>query len=120
MGKIKGRYQLFDNNGNLVEEKELNGNCLFYMLMDPDGEENPDPDTERISAGLLGDADIEDFIENVTEIIAGTLEQIAKMKKGYGAPIMYHYLASYTARAIGRHATDRDKEILNILQGEEE
>lgn len=81
---------------------------------------DPDPDTGCIRAGLLGAADIEDFIENVTEIIAGTLEQIAKMRKGYGAPILYHYLASYTARAIGRHASDRDKEIMNILQGEEE
>lgn len=78
MGKIKGRYQLFDDNGNLVKEKELNGNGLFYMLMDPDDQ---DPDTECISAGLLGAADIEDFIENVTEIVADTLEQIAKMKK---------------------------------------
>ena len=113
MSRVQGHYKVIGNNGKVVE-KDLNGEALFYLVQSPDGDET------RINGGLVGDVDMEDIIKDLTEMLADTIDHVAHEEKGYSAPLLYHRMIECTAKAIGRHATEKDQMIMAALRGDDD
>lgn len=113
MSDIRGSFTMTVNGAE--QEKRLDGEAIFFMVMEPEGAEELEEGVKHVNVGLAGRINIKEFIEDISDTIVETLKRAADDK--YPAGILYSMLVEETAKAISRHAEENDYDVMEVMLG---